>query len=103
MQQTMLKREVQSITSLREEWSELSGGAVGTIIAGDMNAHHKKWLRWSARNSAEGEALRNFCADMGMQQIVRGPTRGEYLLDCVISDMEGLACKVLPKIADINA
>jgi hypothetical protein len=37
---------------------------------------------------------------MGMQQMVHEPTRGEYLLDLVMSDVEALWYKVLPKIAD---
>ena len=85
--------EIDSIHTLRKEWDELNHGAIGTILVGDLNVHHKKWLRWSARNSAGGEHLRNFCLDVGMQQIVRGPTRGDYLLDCAISDLEGLACQ----------
>ena len=35
-----------------------------------------------------------------MQQIVREPTRGDYLLDLVISNVEALKCKVLSNIAD---
>ena len=67
---------------------------------GDVNVHHKTWLRRSARDSAEGEELHKFALDAGMQQLVRGATRNQYLLDLVISDVEGLRCQVLSKIAD---
>ena len=92
--------EVESIKELRKEWNDLSRDAIGTIIVGDINVHHKTWLRRSARNSAEGEELHKFALDAGMQQLVRGATRNQYLLDLVISDVEGLRCEVLSKIAD---
>ena len=34
---------------------------------------------------------------------MREATRGEYLLDLVLSDTEGVKCKVIPKIADYGA
>ena len=55
--------ETESIRTLREEWDELSSEAVGAIIVGDMNIHHQRWLRRSARNSVEGEELHKFCLD----------------------------------------
>jgi hypothetical protein len=92
--------EVNSIKDLRQEWQELSKDAMGTIIIGDMNIHHKKWLRLSSRNTAEGDELYDFCVDFGMQQMVRGATRENHLLDLVLTDVDGVKCKVLPKIAD---
>jgi hypothetical protein len=53
--------EVTSIVSLREEWGRLSVNALGSVIVGDINVHHKSWLRYSMRNSAEGAELRDFC------------------------------------------
>ena len=94
--------EVDSIRSLRQEWSEINGEAVGTIILGDMNIHHVKWLKKSNRNSAEGEELHQFCKDTGMQQIVQEATRGKYKLDLVLTDVEEAKCKVLPPLADHN-
>ena len=52
--------EMETIKSLRAEWEELSQEAVGTILVGDMNIHHKKWLRRSDGNTAEGEKLYKF-------------------------------------------
>ena len=49
--------EVESIKEVRREWEHFSKDAIGTIVVGDVNVHHKKWLRRSARNSAEGEGL----------------------------------------------
>jgi hypothetical protein len=92
--------EVDSIKELREEWAELSLDAVGTVIIGDLNVHHKKWLRRSARNSVEGETLHQFCLDHGLQQLVKEATREQYLLDLVITDIDEAKCKVLPKVAD---
>ena len=92
--------EVKSISTLREEWSELSREAIGTIITGDMNVHHRKWLRRSARNSVEGDELQTFCVDVGMQQLVKDTTREDYLLDLVLTDVDGVKCNVLPQIAD---
>ena len=89
-----------SINTLRAEWLRHVEGALGTLIIGDLNVHHKGWLRYSSRNSAEGTALRDFCNEMGLQQLVKSPTRKEYLLDLVLSDVGGILCKVLPRIAD---
>ena len=69
---------------------------------GDLNIHHQKWLHISARNTAEGEELKVFCADSGMQQKVRKATREKYLLDLLITDIGGVRCRVLPAISDHN-
>ena len=92
--------EVDSIGSLKKEWQRLNVQAVGTILVGDANVHNRRWLRYSAHNSPEGSALYNFCAENGLRQIVRGPTRGEYLLDLAMTDMESTTAKVVAKIAD---
>ena len=73
---------------------------VGTILVDDMNLHYEKWLKRSARNRAEGEELHRFCLDVGLQQLVREATCEQYLLDLLLSDIEGVKCRVLPKIAD---
>ena len=44
--------------------------------------------------------LRSFCVEAGMQQMVREATREQYLLDLVLTDVDGLRVQVLPKIAD---
>ena len=94
--------ETDSIATLAKEYEELSPGMLGTIITGDMKVHQKRWLWKSSRNSGEGEALHKFCLGKGLQQLVREATREQYMLDLVMSDVETLKCKVLPKIADHN-
>ena len=42
--------EIGSIHGFIEEWHELSKSCVGTIIVGDLNVHHKYWLKHSASN-----------------------------------------------------
>jgi hypothetical protein len=92
--------EIETIKSLESEWEVHNQAALGTILVGDMNVHHTRWLRFSSGNSAEGEILKKFCDDRGLRQVVRQPTRGANLLDLLLTDMEGVGCKVLPKIAD---
>ena len=91
--------EQESIHSLRKECSNLARDAIGIIIVGDLNIHHAKWLGKSNRNSAEGEELFKFCCDHGMQQHMKEATRDKYLLDLVLSDVDHIKCKALPKIA----
>ena len=88
-----------SISELRSELSNLCEDTLGILIVGDINIHHRKWLRHSNANTPEGEALQELCQDFGLKQCVDQPTRGEYLLDLVLSDM---VCNtvVLPKVAD---
>ena len=88
------------MTALETEWSALKVYAIGTILLGDINVHHKRWLRWSAWNSAEVGTLMELCGRAGLRQMVKGPTRGEYLIDLVITDVEQITCKILQKMAD---
>ena len=46
-----------------------------TFIVGDLNIHHKKWLRFSNANTEIGEELHDFCKEHAMIQMVDGPTR----------------------------
>lgn len=92
--------EVESIRALGAEWNELKHHVTGTIVVGDMIVHHKRWLRWSTRNSPEGEALPSSCVKAGWEQMVKGPTRGEYLLDLVMTDIEQMRHRILSKLAD---
>ena len=73
---------------------------MGTLVIGDMNVHHERWLVFSNGTSAEGRALRNAATEHGLEQHVKVPTRREYLLDLCLSDMQNVQCSVLPKIAD---
>ena len=53
--------EVGSVETLAEEWAELEQGAVGSLLVGDLNVHHKGWLVHSRENTPEGRALYSFC------------------------------------------
>ncbi len=95
--------EVESIRSFRLEWERLSPRHVGTIVIGDLNVHHKRWLVHSASVSVEGSLLYKFWCDYGFKQGVRKPTREKHLLDLVLTDLEESSkATVLPRIADHN-
>ena len=72
----------------------------GVLIAGDLNVHHKKWLRHSNDNTQVGSDLKSFCDFHGMSQLVREPTRKEYLLDLALTDICKSSVSVHPYIAD---
>ena len=72
----------------------------GILLIGDLNIHHQRWLRFSNANTSIGAEMKCFCDFHGLVQLVREPTRGEYLLDLAITDMPRSKVTVLPKIAD---
>ena len=92
--------ETVSISSCVTEHNEIHPEALGTILLGDLNVHHKSWLNFSSGSSPVGEALRVAAAEMGLEQKVKKPTRGEYLLDLALTDVQGVKAEVLPGIAD---
>ncbi len=74
---------------------------VGKIIVGDMNVHNEQWLRFSNGTSPEGRELEQVCTSHGLKQRVKKPTRGDHLLDLVLTDMIGhVRCDVVPGILD---
>lgn len=88
-------------TSLAAELQRLSKGMVGTIVEGDMYTHHARWLRFSNGNTGIGQILQDICVAEGITQCVHEPTRGDYLLDSVLSDMpDCMTTSVLPPITD---
>ena len=50
-----------SIDSLATELERLGSEVIGVILTGDINIHHRKWLRHSRDNSTIGERLWNVC------------------------------------------
>ena len=95
--------DVDSIFSLKLEYEQFSVDCIGNIIIGDMNVHHKTWLKYSNGTTPEGRALFDVCCRYGLYQCVQSPTRYSYLLDLVLTDVEALLkTKVLPKVADHN-
>ena len=97
--------EVLSIQSIPAELREFATDTVGTIILGDMNVHEASWLRHSDGTSVEGRELHGICCELGLQQLVREPTRGSYTLDLILSDLGSSInnVSVLPGIADHSA
>ena len=75
--------------------------SVGSITIGDFNIHHRKWLRFSSKNTEEGEVLQQFCFQNNLRQHVTQPTRSDHLLDLVVSDLEPAPkTEIYSKIAD---
>ena len=74
---------------------------MGTILVGDMNVHNKEWLRFSSGTPPEGRRLFQLCQERGLEQLVVGPTRGNHLLDLVLTDFGNeVATHVLPSLSD---
>ena len=44
--------------------------------------------------------MKNLCDYFGMWQCVREPTRKDYLLDLVLTDIQKVSVRVLPYVAD---
>ena len=92
--------EVETIRSFEKEWHAHCASALGTVLVGDLNLHHLRWLRDSSRNSSEGELMQTFCNQYGFRQLVSKPTRGNYKLDLLVTDIPNLGCTVTASIAD---
>ena len=73
---------------------------IGTLVVGDLNVHNTSWLTHSSGTSPEGKLLRGVARGFGLTQLVDKPTRGRYLLDLVLTDIENASVEVLPRIAD---
>ena len=92
--------EVDSIRSFKEEAQSHATNAVGCVLVGDLTIHHRKWLKYSNRNSLEGQEFCAVCKELGLTQLVHEPTRGDHLLDLVLSSFSGVKAGVLPLSAD---
>ena len=91
---------LEGIRRFQQEWKQLSGEVVYSIIMGDMNVHSIRWLVHSARESAEGNLLREVSEEIGLQQKMTEPTRQQYLLDLVLTDAQDVTVSTTPYIAD---
>ena len=70
-------------------------------MVGDMNVHNERWLKFSKGDSPEGLELECVWAAHGLKQHVKSPSRGEYLLDFVLSDLGSqLRCTVHPRVLE---
>ena len=72
------------------------------MFVGDLSIHHIRRLKYSRENSLIGSEMKIFCDFHGLFQIVKEPTRNDYLLDLAITDIVGAKAYVLPQIADHN-
>ena len=90
-------------SELHADLTEFVSEITGVILSGDMNVHHKSWLRFSSGNTPVGSDLKGFCDSYGLTQLVKQPTRYEYLLDLFLTDLLDCNGKVLPTIGDHNA
>jgi len=91
------------INSLQEDLAELGEETSGYFFMGDVNIHHRRWLRYSIANTMEGSVLKEICDEYALQQLVKEPARGEYLLDAALTDLPESNAKLLPFIADTGA
>ena len=62
--------------------------------------HSIRWLRHSARESVEGRTLFEVASRLGLQQKVKEPTRNQYILDLVITDVTDCTAKTVAAVAD---
>jgi hypothetical protein len=74
--------------------------SLGTIVLGDLNVHHQRWLRHSSETNTEGIALKAACDEVGLTQKITQPTREEHLLDLVLTNIPNTRATVSPAIAD---
>ncbi len=99
-----MKGETQSIEDLYDELTEHENNTIYTIIIGDMNVHEDSWLRFSDGTSKEGRELHTLSDITGLEEKVGAPTRGDNLLDLVLSDLAGdLRCSVEDGVSDHKA
>ena len=91
--------EVDTFHGFTKEGLLHAANAVGCVVLGDLYVHHRKWLKYSNRNSLEGQELCAVCKELGLTQPVREP-RGGHLLVLVLSIFLGVKAGVLPLIAD---
>ena len=95
--------DISSISTLTTELDQLREGHIGTAIVGDLNCHNSRWLRYSSCVSVEGRTLHRFSMESRLHQLVKEPTRGDHLLDLVLSDLgDVVSTRVFSPIADHN-
>ena len=73
--------------------------AIGIISIGEINVHNRQWLRYSSHDSPEVGAMKDACDELGLEQLVRSPTREGHLLDLVVTDITGVKVQTLPAIS----
>ena len=95
--------EVDSIHSLKDELQQIQNQAFGIILVGDFNVHSIRWLKYSSHESSEASALQQICQKFSFVECVRRPTRGNHLLDLVLSDIaDCIDISILSAVSDHN-
>ena len=61
------------------ELEEHKSSAIGVIVVGDLNVHHRDWLHYSNAVTPEGRELYKVCIANGLKEKVVAPTRGGSL------------------------
>ena len=92
-----------AIQTLRDEPKEYENKVSGILLVGDFNVHHRKWLRFSNGNTQVGEMMHSICQEFALRQHVQEPTREQYLLDLVLSDLPQTSVKLSHMLADHKA
>ena len=65
-------------------------GAESILLTGDFNVHHKDWLGSRTTDNA-GRRTQQLSDNLGLQQIVKDPTRGGNILDLAMTDLPATA------------
>ena len=89
-----------SIASFEPECVKHADVALKRVVVGDLNLHHRAWLHYSNGDTPLGREFHGVTSRLGLCQIVRGPTRNEYLLDLILTDCSDAKAEVCAKITD---
>ena len=80
-------------SDLHEEMGQYFSQVAGFALAGDLNIHHRQWLRFFNDDTRIGPEIKAFCDFHGMFQVVRQPTRYDpvseqiqYMMNLAITD-----------------
>ena len=94
--------DMEGLIEFQKELSRLRGNIKGIVLMGDLNIHHRRWLRYSSRGETpEGRAFYDIATSMGLKQLIREPTHElGNLLDLVLTDMLGVEVRVGGKVQD---
>jgi len=92
--------EMTSMETCEKEHAEFSEGILGTLLVGDINVRNEQWPKHSRETTAGGKHMRCADAHMGLNQIVKEPTRTNQLLDLLLTDVQGTTACALPRLAD---
>ncbi|CAN0145649.1 unnamed protein product, partial [Heterosigma akashiwo] len=59
------------------------------IYIGDFNGHEQEWVGSKSKTNAMGTAVKDFCEAQSFENLVKLPTRGDNVLDLVLSSKGG--------------